>query len=307
MGTTDDVPAFPDVALPDVLLRAIEAVKQGITVADNSPARRLIYANNAFVRLTGYPLHEILGRNCSFLQGPESGAEQIAAIRAALDTGQDITAVITHYRRDNTTFLNELSISPVHGASGAVTHFIATHVDVTERINHERELARLAHTDALSGLMNQRHLRQRLDDLLPPPDGENLAVIVTDLDHFHHINEDFDFETGDRVLAGVAGRLSSVAAPGDIIGRLAGDQFAIVRRGETTTCQASAQQLVDDIRGALRTPIETPEIAIPVRVNCGIALAPADGCTAENLINAGRARADLRQTPDRATASQVQQ
>ena len=307
MGTTDGVPAIPDAALPDLLLRAIDAMSQGITVAENSPGRRLVYANKAFVRLTGYPLQEILGRSGDFLLGPDSSVKEIEAIRDALDNGRDITSVITAYRRDGTAFSNELSISAVRGTGGEITHFIATQRDVTGSVDRERELTRLAHTDALTGLTNQRHLQQELDDLLPPAAGENLAVIVTDLDRFHHINEDFDFQTGDRVLAGVADRLSSVAAPGDIIGRLTGDQFAIVRRGSTTTCQTSAQQLVDDIHGALRAPIETPEIAIPVRVNCGIAVAPADGATAETLIAAGRSRVDLHHPPARARAPQVQQ
>lgn len=292
MGMTQGDPAASGATLTEVLLRALDGMACGVTVTDNSPARRLVYANNAFVRLTGYPLEEILGRNCSFLQGPDSSAEAIGAIRDAIDSGRDITSVITNYRRDNTSFANELSISAVRGVSGEITHFVGTQVDVTGRIDRERELAQLAQTDALTGLANQRHLLNQLAELLPPTAGEDLAVIVTDLSRFHHINEDFDFETGDRVLAGVAGRLSSVTSPGDIIGRLVADQFVIVRRRPGATCRTSAQQLVDDIRDAFRTPIQTPQIAIPVRMNCGIALASADGDTARGLVEAGRARVD---------------
>ena len=87
-----------------------------------------------------------------------------------------------------------------------------------------------------------------------------------------------------------------MTAPGDVIGRLNADRFVITRPAPAVSCETVAQQLVDAIRLALRAPIPTPEIAITVRVKCGIALAPQDAGTPEDLLDVSRARVSLPPT-----------
>lgn len=118
--------------MPDVLLRAVAAttVPQGMTIAVNSGDRPLVYANEAFLRMTGCAPNEILGRNCRFLQGADTDAGQVALIRQALTLGESVTAVLRNYRRDGTAFWNRVSISPVTNPdTGKVTHFIGTQTE----------------------------------------------------------------------------------------------------------------------------------------------------------------------------------
>jgi PAS domain S-box-containing protein len=118
--------------------RAIAATSCGIVIADaTSPHRPIIYCNPAFQSLTGYTSKDVLGHNCKFLQGPETNPDTIAQIRQALQQGTECQVVIQNYRKDGTTFWNELKISPVHDEQGHLIHFIGIQTDITERLQAE--------------------------------------------------------------------------------------------------------------------------------------------------------------------------
>ena len=124
--------------------RAIDDAVTGITIADASGDHELRYANDAFVSITGYEREEALGRNCRFLQGPETRAEPIRRIREALEAEKPVTAELRNYRKDGTMFWNHTEISPVYGESG-VTHFVGFQEDITERVERTRTLKRFEH------------------------------------------------------------------------------------------------------------------------------------------------------------------
>ena len=108
------------------------ASAEGITIADASlPDNPLIYINAGFERLTGYSVAEVLGRNCRFLQGPGTDPATVNALRTAVRERRPITVQMLNYRKDGTLFWNRLSVTPVQGASGTVTHFIGVQSDVT--------------------------------------------------------------------------------------------------------------------------------------------------------------------------------
>jgi len=73
----------------------------------------LVYANDAFTDLTGYPAGDVLGRNYRFLQDTGTDPRGIDARSRALHTGQDVSVVLRNYRSDGSPFLNEASISPI--------------------------------------------------------------------------------------------------------------------------------------------------------------------------------------------------
>ncbi|MFC5062177.1 SpoIIE family protein phosphatase [Actinomycetospora atypica] len=120
--------------------RAVVATELSFTISD--PARGqnpLVWVNPAFTRLTGYDLDEVLGRNCRFLQGPNTDPTSISRIRSALADERPITEVLLNYRRDGTAFWNQVSISPVFDGGGRVVNFVGVQADVTERVMVENE------------------------------------------------------------------------------------------------------------------------------------------------------------------------
>ncbi|MBW0102499.1 GAF domain-containing SpoIIE family protein phosphatase, partial [Pseudonocardia sp. KRD291] len=120
--------------------RAVLATEMSFTISD--PRREddpLAWVNPSFVRLTGYSLQEAVGRNCRFLQGPNTDRSSVRRMRDALEDRRPITEVLLNYRRDGTAFWNQVSISPVHDDDGELVNFVGVQSDVTERVVVEQE------------------------------------------------------------------------------------------------------------------------------------------------------------------------
>src|SRR3954453_23252973 len=119
--------------------RAVLATGISFTLADaKAEDLPLVWVNPAFEATTGYSAEEAVGRNCRFLQGPATDRQTVAKLRAALDTGKDISATLLNYRKDGTAFWNQLAMSPVYDADGVLTHFVGVQTDVTERVEADK-------------------------------------------------------------------------------------------------------------------------------------------------------------------------
>ncbi|MBX9748147.1 MAG: PAS domain S-box protein [Roseococcus sp.] len=124
--------------------RAVEASLDPVLITEaepiDEPGPRIVYANEAFTRETGYSAAEAIGRSPRFLQGPGTSAEAMGNIRRALRAWQPVRQEILNYRKDGSTCLIELNIAPVADASGWYTHWVSIQRDVTREreIQHER-------------------------------------------------------------------------------------------------------------------------------------------------------------------------
>lgn len=184
--------------LPPWLQRAsMDQAPVGITIAD---ARRednpIIYVNDRFVDLTGYPREEVFGENCRFLQGPETDEATVDRIREALDAEEPVSVVIRNYRKDGTPFWNQLDISPVW-TDGEVTHYFGFQKDVTERVELRRELERRNERldefveDVSHDLRNPLNVAQgRLALAREADDGTELAQVEEAIDRMVELVDD---------------------------------------------------------------------------------------------------------------------
>ena len=118
---------------------AFESTSEGVVITDS--ACRIVMVNPAFERITGYTQAEAAGRTCAFLQGPETDAPTVVAIREALENQREFSGEILNYCKDGSLYWNDLSISPVRGADGQVTHFIGITRDITLRKHAEAALS----------------------------------------------------------------------------------------------------------------------------------------------------------------------
>src|SRR6185436_8625461 len=97
----------------------VESAGYGIYIADAlQPGTPLIYVNPSFQRLTGYTAAEVLGRNISLLEGPDTDPAARAQIYASVTAGQECRVTIRNYRKDGTSFWNDLRISPIRDLGG---------------------------------------------------------------------------------------------------------------------------------------------------------------------------------------------
>ncbi|MEL7059951.1 MAG: PAS domain-containing protein [Acidobacteriota bacterium] len=110
----------------------LDQVASGVTIADATRADLpLVFVNRVFEEMTGYQRGDILGSNCRFLQGPATEASAVADLRRAIRAGEAARVTLLNYRRDGSTFWNELQLTPVRNAIGRLTHYIGVQTDVT--------------------------------------------------------------------------------------------------------------------------------------------------------------------------------
>lgn len=113
---------------------AMERTHTPMVVSDmRQPDYPVVMANQAFFDLTGYCADEVLGRNCRFLQGPETSEAAIAEVLDAILAGHTITIDLLNYRKNRSTFWNELHLSPIQDDTGAVIYMLASQRDVSDR------------------------------------------------------------------------------------------------------------------------------------------------------------------------------
>ncbi|KAK7307137.1 hypothetical protein VNO77_39943 [Canavalia gladiata] len=123
--------SIPDVGLLSTsLIISLGRIKQSFVLTNpHLPDMPIVYASDAFLRLTGYAKEEVLGRNCRFLGGTNTDTTTLDLIRESIKTEQPCTVRILNYRKDKSSFWNHLHISPVRDASGKVAYFVGVQIE----------------------------------------------------------------------------------------------------------------------------------------------------------------------------------
>jgi PAS domain S-box-containing protein len=121
----------------ELALVAVERTRMPMVVSDpNQPDNPIILANHAFLDLTGYAADEVIGRNCRFLQGSDTEPDDVDRLREALARNDDhIELELLNYRKDGSTFWNQLGICAVRDANGKLLYHFASQKDVSNRRN----------------------------------------------------------------------------------------------------------------------------------------------------------------------------
>jgi PAS domain S-box-containing protein len=150
-----------------VLDAAIAQLGQGMVLVDaRTPGLPIIFANEAFLTITGYELNEVVGRNCRFLQGPKTDRQVIQQIRNSIARQEDVSVEIMNYRKEGKPFWNQLFISPVFSQDGQLTHFVGLQTDITERRKQDEHLQLL--NTAIDQANESMIISTSLDDRSPP-------------------------------------------------------------------------------------------------------------------------------------------
>jgi diguanylate cyclase (GGDEF)-like protein len=178
--------------------------------------------------------------------------------------------------------------------------WVVTQEDITERRRAEKQIAHLAHYDALTDLPNRVLFREHLErELGRIKRGEQLAMLYIDIDEFKSINDSLGHPVGDELLKAVASRLRSCIRETDFVARLGGDEFAVVQTGIGQP--DDVMDLVKRIYEAIREPYECLGHRVATDASIGIALAPHDGIDLDQLLKSADlamygAKADGRRT-----------
>ena len=271
------MPGLADPSDPQALYAlVIEQLPQGLSMFDS--ADRLLVWNRRWRDIWQLP--------DSLCQPGVTFDEIIAASHGAVSINDEVTA--SHdpgqaYRRRRLWRLDDqriIEVTVTRLASGAL---LALHEDVTLPHQARQREAYLARHDSLTGLPNRAHLAEQLATQLPrTARGDELALLLLDLDRFKNVNDTLGHALGDALLCQVAQRLRAHVREGDLVARLGGDEFAVLQTGSGQPAAATtlAQRLIE----VLSQPFELDGHQAHIGCSVGIALAPFDGDTAEVLL-----------------------
>nr|AML76506.1 putative LOV domain-containing protein [Radula lindenbergiana] len=125
--------------LSSSLLLTLSRVQQSFVLTDpNLSDAPIVHASDLFLQLTGYKREEVLGRNCRFLQGPETDPTSVAYIRESIRLGETCSTRLLNYRKNKRPFWNFLHISPVRNATGQVVYFVGVQLQVFSKDEEEQ-------------------------------------------------------------------------------------------------------------------------------------------------------------------------
>ena len=173
---------------------------------------------------------------------------------------------------------------PIIDPAGRFEGFRGVGSDITEIRQTQERLTHLANVDVLSGLPNRGRVRQLLGEALRAATTSNVpcAIMFLDLDDFKPVNDTFGHPKGDAVLRAVAKRLVDEVGADGHVGRMGGDEFAIVISDGQSRKQV--EHLADRIIGAIKEPYMIDQTEIRIGVSIGCAFGPIDGATVDDLI-----------------------
>ena len=245
---------------------------------------RLLHWNASAEQILGLA-PEMRGQNSAQLftrQDRDAGVPE-TELAQALTAGRTV-ACRTLTRSDSSTFWAEAVVTPIYDELRNHLGFLKILRDVTDRHRIDEEILHAARTDALTGLANRasfyEHLHERT--IAAARTNETVILHLIDLDHFKEVNDSFGHQAGDLLLYKVAVALKEVTRETDFVARLGGDEFAILQAGSTSAISAGG--LAEKIIAVVGEAFDLNGFEAHVTPSIGIAVAPQDGSTPDELI-----------------------
>ena len=203
-------------------------VQEGIVITDANEI--ILRVNNAFIDSSGYSAEELVGQTPRLLRSGRHDAAFYAEMWQSLKDHGLWQGEVWDRRKNGEIYPKWLSIKVVNSADGEVSHYVASHTDISERKAAEDEIKSLAFYDPLTHLPNRRLLMDRLRQALSSSirSGHEGALMLVDLDHFKTLNDSLGHEIGDLLLQQVALRLQDCVRDTDTVARLGGDEFVVL-------------------------------------------------------------------------------
>ncbi len=262
---------------------ALANTQDGILITDLKPS--ILWVNEAWTEITGYPKEESLGRNPSMLQsGLQNPIDRETMWRTLHETGY-WQGEVWNRRKNGEIYPQLLRIKTVRDPSGTPTHYVGVMTDLSKLRRTEEEKEHLTHYDPLTQLPNRLLALTRMQHAIEEARRQHhgIALLYLDLDHFKRINDSLGHTTGDRLLAELARRFKTLLRNDTTLARLGGDEFLLII--EHLAVPDDAARLAQRILECLRSPVSVDsQQEIHTGGSIGICIFPDDGDSPQELL-----------------------
>lgn len=259
-----------------------------ITAADQT----ILYVNDAFTRITGFPADEVLGQTPRILSSGFHDRDFYRDLWAALENQSVWQGEIVNRRRDGSLFTEWITITRVTSDTVGESHYVSVISDISEQKAGQERLRYMAYYDPLTELPNRAYSHEELHAHLKRSaiDQTRIATLFVDIANFRLINESMGHEAGDELLRVVASRIRSKLTPMAFLGRFSGDIYVIYL--PYSSVQAIAH-LAEQIMAGFEAPVrlETGR-TISLQASIGIALGTGKEVGSEEEVSLLLSRTD---------------
>ena len=261
--------------------------QEGMIVTDADT--RILRTNRAFSRITGYSADEVMGQRTRLLASGHHDKAFFDAMWASLASTGEWKGELWNRCKSGEVNLHFMAIAAVTDRHGALTHYVATLSDITQRAAAAREIEHLAFYDPLTHLPNRRLMMDRLQQAFATGARSGLqgALLCLDLDHFKTLNDTLGHDMGDVLLQQVAERLTRCVREGDTVARLGGDEFLVLLEdlgAQATDAAEQAQTVGEKILAALNQPYQLASHHVHSTTSVGAVLFSGQGQTVEDVV-----------------------
>ncbi|OLF51284.1 EAL domain-containing protein [Pseudomonas chlororaphis] len=249
-----------------------EAASEGIVILD--PDYVLLAVNQAFSRVTGYQIEDMLGRNVVGLPCSRDARRHYPVIHQALEQHGSWQGELVEARKNGELYPQWLQLNVVRDSRGKVSHIVGFFADLSARRESEERMRYLTHYDELTGLANRSLFRERLREAHQRvrQGGRSLALVHINLDRFKLLNDSLGHDVADQLLQKMARRLVNALPEADTIARLSGDEFAVLF--DAYGSLSSLTRVATRLSAKLRLPLTVDGHELVVSASMGISLLP---------------------------------
>lgn len=249
-----------------------EAASEGIVILD--PDYVLLAVNQAFSRVTGYQIEDMLGRNVVDLPCSRDARRHYPVIHQALEQHGSWQGELVEARKNGELYPQWLQLNVVRDTRGNISHIVGFFADLSARRESEERMRYLTHHDELTGLANRSLFRERLREAHQRmrQGGRSLALVHINLDRFKLLNDSLGHDVADQLLQKMARRLVNALPEADTIARLSGDEFAVLF--DAYGSLSSLTRVATRLSAKLRLPITVEGHELVVSASMGISMLP---------------------------------
>lgn len=269
---------------PNEVTNVFEYIQNGVVVTNLQS--KVIYANPAFTRISGYSNQEILGQNPGILHSGRHNKAFYESMWAGINNNGYWEGEVWNRRKSGEIFPEYLTISRLASLHDNNAYFIGVFSDISNLKNDISEKMKYTLYDPLTELPNRTLYHDRVIDALTQCKTDHSlihAIFFMDLDKFKSVNDTYGHLVGDQLLKEVAERLSSVIRTTDTVARVGGDEFTAMLYGikDKSFADQTAKRMVE----VIEKPFFINGKNIKISISIGICLYPSDANNIDELLD----------------------